>query len=156
MIYKQICRWIPIAIFFILVTLVTLGGIQSDKQPLQIRLTQPIPVKDAETHRRGVEFPSGFDAKTYYSPITEYNLFRPLGWRPKRPVERYRILGTLIPTTDDIPPKALIQTTIGNQTYIVTPGQKLDATTEVIDIQSKQVILSENGTHRTLQLPSAF
>ena len=145
-------RWLPVAILLILVIL---GYTVGTKQPPRIRTVQPGSVKDSEASCSGVEL-RGFDAEAHYSPIIENNLFRPLGWRPNRPTERYRILGTIIPTTAERPPKAIIQTTIGHQTYIVTPGQKLDATTEVIDIQSKRVTLSKDGIHRTLQLPSAF
>ena len=99
---------------------------------------------------------SVFDAEAHYSPIVENNLFRPLGWRRNRPTERYRIVGIIIPTAGGVEPKALIEKAGEHQTYIVTPGQKLNPDTEVIDIQSKQVTLSTNGTHRTLQLPSAF
>lgn len=146
-----IYRGLPIAILFILVIF---GYTEGTKQTSQIQTTQPVPVSHSQ--HSGVELPPGFDAEAYYSPIVEHNLFRPLGWRPKRSIERYRLLGIKIPTTAKTPPKAIIQTTIGHQTYIVTPGQKLDANTEVIDIQPKQVTLSKNGTHRTLQLPSAF
>ena len=144
--------WLLVAILLILVIL---GYTVGTKQRSQRRTVQLDSVKDTEASRSGVGGPV-FDAEAYYSPIVENNLFRPLGWRRNRPVERYRIIGILIPTTADIPPKALIQKTVGHRTYIVTPGQKLDATTEVIDIQSKQVTLSKDGIHRTLQLPSAF
>ena len=146
-------RWIPIVILFILVIF---GYTEGTKQTSQIQPTPTVPpVKDTESQRSDVELPV-FDAKAYYSPIVENNLFRPLGWRPKHPIERYRILGTIIPITAKILPKAIIQTTIGHQTYIVTPGQKLDPDTEVISIRSKQITLSKNGTYHILHLPSAF
>ena len=148
-------RWLPIVILLIIVIF---GYTEGTKQPSQIQSTPTVlPVKDTDLQRRDDERSPVFDAKAYYSPIVENNLFRPLGWRPKRPIERYRILGTIIPTNTKRPPKAIIQTNTGNQrTYIVTPGQNLDATTEVIDIQPKQVTLSKDGTRRTLQLPSPF
>ena len=147
-----LCRWLPIAILLIFVIF---GYTAGTKRPSQIQPTRPGPVKGTASHHRGVDFPI-LDAKAYYLPIVENNLFHLLGWRPKRPIERYRILGTLIPTIDNAPPKAIIQMTVGGQTYIVTPGQELDVNTEVTDIQSKQVTLSKDGTHRTLQLPNAF
>ena len=147
---RVLYRWLLIGIFFMLVIF---GCIEVMKRPLQ-KTPSPPPLA-SQLHDSDVAL-SVFDAKAYYSPIVENNLFRPLGWRPKPSIERYRLLGTIIPTNTNTPPKAIIKTTIGSQTYIVTPGQKLDATTEVIDIQSKQVTLSKDGIHRTLQLPSAF
>ena len=152
---KTLCQWIPITILFILVTL---GFIQSDKQPLQIRSTQPISVKDTESQppyqRVDHTITPVFDAKTYYSIIVENNLFHPLGWTPSRPIDPYRLLATIIPTVGNAPPKAIIQS--GHQTYIVTPDKRLGADTKVVDIRAKQVTLSKNGIHRTLQLPLAF
>ena len=145
-------RWVPTVILFIIVIF---GYTEGTKQTSQIQPTPTVPAKDTGSQRSDVDLPV-FDAKAYYSPIVENNLFRPLGWRPKRPMERYRILGTIIPTTAKILPKAIIQATIGHQTYIVTPGQKLDPDTEVIGIQQKQITLSKNGTYHILHLPSAF
>ena len=39
-----------------------------------------------------------FDSETFYRMIINNNLFRPLGWTPPRPIEPYRLLGTLLPT----------------------------------------------------------
>ena len=143
-------RWLLIAIFFMFVIFGYIGVTKRASQK-----TPPLSSPVLQLHDSDVAL-SVFDAKAYYSPIVENNLFRPLGWRPNRPTERYRILGTIIPTTGGVEPKALIENAGEHQTYIVTPGQKLAPDTEVIDIQSKQVTLSTNGTHRTLQLPSAF
>ncbi len=145
-------RWVPIVILFIIVIF---GYTEGTKQTSQIQPTPTVPGKDTESHRSDVE-PPVFDAKAYYLPIVENNLFRPLGWRQPRLMERYRLLGIKIPTTTKILPTAIIQKTIGHQTYIVAPGQKLDPDTEVIGIQSKQVTLSKNGTYHILHLPSAF
>ena len=152
---SPLCQWIPIAILAILMPF---GETQCAKQPSQTQNTQPVPVKNtkSQTHCKGVEFPPGFDAKAYYPPIIENNLFRPLGWAPRRTIDLYRLLGTIIPTTTNALPKAIIQTTTGHQTYIVSPGEKLDADTEVISIQQKQVTLAKKGVHRTLQLPTPF
>jgi len=134
----------------------TEGTKHNTKQPSQIQSTPTVPpVKDTESHHSDVNLPV-FDAKAYYSPIVENNLFRPLGWRPKRPIEQYRILGIIIPTAAGILPKAIIQQTIGHQTYIVAPGQKLDKDTEVIGIRPKAITLSKNGIYHILHLPSAF
>ena len=154
---KTLCQWIPITIVLILVTL---GFIQSDKQPLQIRPTQQKSVKDTESEppdrRVDRTITPVFDAEAYYSIIIENNLFRPLGWAPRRPIAPYRLLGIVIPTTTTAPPKAIIQKTNGDRTYIVSPGEQLDADTEVTDIQPKAVTLSKKGTVSTLHLPTLF
>ena len=54
-----------------------------------------------------------FDSASYYQPIIKYNLFRPLGWTPPRPVEPYRLIGTILPRAANSPPTAIIQTTAG-------------------------------------------
>lgn len=65
-----------------------------------------------------------FDAAAYYRPILEYNLFRPLGWTPPRPIEPYRLFGTILARDGHTPPKAIIQRTTTNTTHIVTLGKK--------------------------------
>lgn len=89
---------------------------------------------------------------SFYRIIINNNLFRPLGWRPPRPREPYRLLGTILPKNADASPNAIIQTTAGNKTYIVSTGDKLDTDTTIIDIQAKQVILEKVGHQRTLKL----
>ena len=93
-----------------------------------------------------------FDSESYYRTIIDNNLFRPLGWTLPRPKEPYRLLGTILPPDAGTPPQAILQTTVGNTTRIVTIGEKLDTDTEVVDIQSKQVTLSTKGQQRTLKL----
>lgn len=93
-----------------------------------------------------------FDSESFYRTIIDNNLFRPLGWSPPRPKEPYRLLGTVLPTDDRTPPTAILQTTAGNQTYIVMTGETLDASTEVVEIKPKQVVLSTEGQRRTLRL----
>ena len=97
-----------------------------------------------------------FDAEAFKRTIVENNLFRPLGWTPPRPIEPYRLIGTIVPRRANTPRKAIIQTTAGNTTYIVSTGESLDADTEVVSIESKQVVLSTKGQQRTLKLPSGF
>ena len=97
-----------------------------------------------------------FDAEAFKRTIIENNLFRPLGWTPPRPIEPYRLIGTILPRSENTPRKAIIQSTAGNTTYIVFSGERLDADTEVVSIASKQVVLSTNGQQRTLKLPSGF
>ena len=97
-----------------------------------------------------------FDIEAFKRTIIENNLFRPLGWTPPRPKEPYRLLGTLLPRDDRTPPTAILQTTAGNQTYIVTTGDQIDASTEVVSIEGKQVRLLTEGQQRTLRLRSSF
>ena len=98
---------------------------QNDKQitflPRSFRKTlapQQKPLKD-------------FQASDFYRTIIDNNLFRPLGWRPQRPRDPYRLTGTLIPTDGNTPPKAFLLATATNTTHIVTLGDKLDADTTV-------------------------
>ena len=96
-----------------------------------------------------------FDSASYYRPIIKYNLFRPLGWTPPVPREPYRLIGTILPRAANTPLQAIIQSTAGNKTYIVTLGNKLDAETEIVEIQPKQVTLSSKGRQRLLFLNAA-
>ena len=100
--------------------------------------------------------PAVFDSDTFYCTIIDNNLFRPLGWTPPRPIEPYRLLGTILPHDAHTPPKAILQTTAGNQTYIVTTGEQIDASTEVVSIDGKAVVLSTEGQQRTLRLAIGF
>ncbi len=98
-----------------------------------------------------------FQDSDFYRTIIDNNLFRPLGWTPPRPKEPYRLLGTLIPKDGKSPPNAIIQTTAGNKTYIVSTGDKLDKDTTLTDIQAKQVTLEKAGQQRTLKFnPSVW
>ena len=102
------------------------------------------PIEDVEVKH--------FQNSDFYRTIIDNNLFRPLGWTPQRPQEPYRLLGTIIPTDARIPPKAIIQNTVGNQTHIVTIGDTLDTATHVTNIQPKRVIVEKAGQQRTLTL----
>lgn len=97
-----------------------------------------------------------FDAEAFKRTIISNNLFRPLGWTPPRPTEPYSVLGTILPRSANTPPKAIIQTTAGNKTYIVTLGEKIDDATEVVLIERKQVTLSTDGQRRTLKLTTHY
>ncbi|MYA70057.1 hypothetical protein F4009_09475 [Candidatus Poribacteria bacterium] len=99
---------------------------------------------------------SDFQDTDFYRTIIDNNLFRPLGWTPPRPQEPYRLLGTIIPIDAKLPPKAIIQNTVRNQTYIVTIGDTLDTDTFVTDIQTKHVTVKKNGQQRQLTLKSRF
>ncbi len=93
-----------------------------------------------------------FDSEAFYQTIISNNLFRPLGWRPPRPIEPYRLIGTILPIDANTPPQAIIQSTAGNRTHIVSLGEKIDASTEVVGIEAKQVTLSIGGQERLLSL----
>ena len=107
------------------------------------------------SHPRRVDFtpPAVFETETFYRTIIDNDLFRPLGWTPPRPKEPYRLLGTLrFPIDANTPPKAILQSTAGDRLLIVSPGETLDASTEVVEIQSKQATLSTDEQRRTLKL----
>ena len=126
-------------------------------RPATFRETQSVKGRELPAERRVYRTPqSVFDSEAFYRTIINNNLFRPLGWTPPRPIEPYRLLGTKLASDETTPPQAILQSTTGHQTYIVTLGSNLDADTEVVDIQSKQVTLSTQGQHRTLMLPSGF
>ena len=135
-----------------------------------VSLDTPNPAVETETvkttpsprHQR-IHFqpsvPPSFHPSTpasFYRTIINNNLFRPLGWTPPRPIEPYRLIGTKLASDETTPPQAILQSTTGHQTYIVTLGSNLDADPQVVDIQSKQVTLSTQGQHRTLMLPIGF
>lgn len=115
-------------------------------------------VSEAPARPRRVRKPKPvvFDAEAFKRTIIDNNLFRPLGWTPPRPIEPYRLIGTLLPRSGTTPPRAILQSTAGEKTYIVSTGEKIDADTEVVLIESKQVTLSTNGQQRTLRLQIGF
>jgi hypothetical protein len=128
-----------------------------------LAVNQETPTSEPDTHSetpvpQDTEHPTPavFETETFYQTIIENNLFRSLGWTPPRPTEPYRLIGTILPTDDRTRPKAILQTTAGNQTYIVTTGGKIDASTEVVSIKPKQVTLSTDGQQRTLRLVIGF
>ena len=96
-----------------------------------------------------------FQSSGFYRMIIDNNIFRPLGWRPPRKREPYRLLGTLLPTTANTPKQAILQVNTSKQTHIVKIGDKLDADTTVIDIHPKAVQLEKDGHPRTLKLNTA-
>jgi len=118
---------------------------------------EPVKERTSPSHRRDQQTPPPvFDTETYYRTIIDNNLFRPLGWTPPRPVEPYRLLGTILPTDEKIPPQAIIQvSTAGNKTHIVSIGDTLDADTKIVDIQPKQVVLDRTGQQTTLKLDTS-
>ena len=118
-----------------------------------------VPSAAAKGNRYGKVTPRPGDngsSDAFLCTIIDNNLFRPLGWRPSRPSEPYRLIGTILPRDENTSPRAILQTTAGNKTYNVTIGENLDPHTEVVDIQPKQVTLSTDGKQRTLKLPIRF
>ncbi|MXV74823.1 hypothetical protein F4Z99_11155 [Candidatus Poribacteria bacterium] len=91
----------------------------------------------------------------FYRTIIDNNLFRPLGWTPPRPIEPYRLLGTILPTDEKTPRQAIILATAANKTHIVGISERLSAETKVVDIQSKQVTLDSAGQRRVLRLDTS-
>lgn len=93
-----------------------------------------------------------FQTSKFYRVIIDNNLFRPLGWRPPRPREPYRLLGTILPTDANTPKQAIFERMAVRRTYTVSLGETLDTDTTVVDIQPKQVTLEKGGVRRTLHL----
>ncbi|MYA72547.1 hypothetical protein F4009_00105 [Candidatus Poribacteria bacterium] len=109
--------------------------------PVGLRDPEPVKERTAETKPRRVhQTPSAvFEvSETYYRTIIDNNLFRPLGWTPPRPIEPYRLLGTKLATDANTPPQVILQSTAGQTTYIVSIGEKIDASTEVVSIESNR------------------
>ena len=98
---------------------------------------------------------SDFQSSAFYRTIVDNNLFRPLGWTPARPIEPYRLIGTLLPKDANAVPQAILQATAGNKTYTVALGDTLGDDTTITDIQPKHVTLSIAGKPRTLHLTLA-
>ena len=154
---------ISVLIFFVFIVGVSVlffGRVSVQESAIAVLSPSPPPRRVVETSRfvtEGFE-PSlePFQQTDFYRVIIDNNLFRPLGWTPSRPTEPYRLIGTVLPRSTNTPPKAILETTAGKKTYIVTTGEKIDASTEVVSIQGKQVILSTDGQPRTLHLPSGF
>lgn len=96
------------------------------------------------------------DPNNFYRIIIENNLFRPLGWRPKKAIFPYQLIGTIIYTSGKQEATAIIQeTTAEKKTYVLTIDETLGDMT-VIDIQNKQVTLDKTGKKITLNLTLQF
>lgn len=110
-----------------------------------------VPLESVSTRRQSSPV-IDFDSDAYYRPIIEYNLFRPLGWTPPRPIEPYRLVGTVFPRDTETPPQAIIEATGGGVSRIVSVGDALDSATTVAAIESKSVVLESSGVSRTLTI----
>ena len=156
--------WIAGALL-LLVTLVVVAYFPAPSPPI----SDPSPVKEIPPNalsrlrdqpRSPVRSFQSSDLPPYpsdfYRTIIDNNLFRPLGWTPPRPVEPYLLLGTILPRDGHTPPQAILQATATNKTHIVTIGDKLDADTQVVEIQAKQIRLEAAGQQKTLHLKRVF
>lgn len=149
--FNKRARYLCIAGAFVLLLIVVVVRVLSPSPSPP----EPVRVETETQPRRVQQSPPVFDTEAYYRTIIDNNLFRPLGWRPPRPIEPYRLIGTILPRSANTPPKAIIQTTAGQKTYIVSIGEQIDALTEVVSIEGKQVTLQTNGEQRTLRLNTA-
>lgn len=123
-------------------------------KPVRVNTQKSKPTKRAIGYLQIPASPSqtdDFQDSDFYRTIIDNNLFRPLGWRPPRPREPYRLIGTIIPTDGITDARAILQTTRGNTIHTVRQGDTLDVDTTVIDIQSKQITLEKAGQQRTLK-----
>lgn len=104
------------------------------------------------THRPSADTAPDFQNAEFYRTIRDNNIFRPLGWTPTVPREPYRWIGTILPRRANTPPQAVSQTTDGQTTHIVSPGENRDSHTEGVSIESKQGVLETDGKQPTLRL----
>ena len=121
--------------------------------PIHPRTQPPTPKSPAP--RFSLTTPE-FDVETFKHTIIDNNIFRPLGWTPPRPVEPYRLIGTLLPRDANRPAEAVIESTSGKLISIVSVGEPLDTETKVVSIESKSVVLESGGVRRTLRLSPVF
>jgi len=121
-------------------------GVCRPNTPPQTRI---IVTETAPPLRR--QMPQKAPVKDFYRVIIDNNLFRPLGWTPPRQSFPYRLIGTLIATDGDTPPKAFLQTTNGQKTHAVELGSTLGGW-KVQAIAKKQVTLEKDGQPTTLRL----
>ena len=79
---------------------------------------------------------------SYYQSIIDYNLFRPLGWRPPDTSPKYELIATKILSKGSS--KALIKETRSNQTYYVGIGDQIQGA-KVENIGDNQASLNSGG-----------
>merc|ERR1712138_356717 len=80
--------------------------------------------------------------QSYYQVISDYSLFRPLGWKQPDTSPKYQLIATKIPTQGV--PKALIKESRSNKTYYVSVGEKIEDA-KVEKIEANQVSLDSGG-----------
>ena len=89
--------------------------------------------------------------QAFYRVITDFNLFRPLGWRPPDKSPKYELMATKVPA--DGPAKALIRESRSNPTYYVSVGDQLESA-EIEKIGVNKVSLKLDGKTISLSSPS--
>ena len=80
--------------------------------------------------------------QSYYQVISDYSLFRPLGWKQPDTSPKYQLIATKIPAQGV--PKALIKESRSNKTYYVSVGEKIEDA-KVEKIEANQVSLDSGG-----------
>ena len=115
---------------------------QAAKEALN-RTTQRRPVPSEQLVYEA--YPTGDDADLdFYETIIRYNIFQPLGWRPRPTAPQYELIGTLV-AADSANTQAFILDRSANRTHTVQVGDKIDDDVLVEDIQEKRVILRKEG-----------
>lgn len=137
----------------LILILLTQTAAQPNSKEIRALQDQQTVVRSRSTQTRKLETSKKFQKSDFYQTIIDNNLFRPLGWRPPRPREPYRLIGTILPTDGE--PQAIFQTTVGKKLHIVSTGEKLDADTTLTAVEQLQVTLSTKGKHRTLRLSTS-
>ncbi len=84
----------------------------------------------------------------FYQVIIDNNLFRPLGWVPRKVEPEYSLIGTVIDESNAIA-QAIILEKRSNRYSVLSVGESLGDVT-VKDIQSKTVILDKAGKQMRL------
>ena len=87
--------------------------------------------------------------QAFYKVIVDYNLFRPLGWRPPDTRPKYQLMASKIPAQG--PAKAMIKESYPDQIYYLSVGDQLQLT-KAEKIEANQVSLNLEGKLTTLKL----
>ena len=151
--------WIAGAFIFLTILFVVRFLAPSPPTPEPVKATPTSARRQGSSSRPISHFQSSnlpVSQSDFCRTIIDNDLFRPLGWTPSRPVESYRLLGTILSRDGHTPPQAILQATATNKMHIVSIGDKLDVDTQVIDIQSKQVLLETVRQQETLHLKRVF
>ena len=88
--------------------------------------------------------------QAFYRVITDFNLFRPLGWRPPDKSPKYELMATKVPANGLA--KALIRERRSNRTYYVSVGDQLESA-EIEKIAVNKVSLKLDGKIISLSSP---
>ena len=88
--------------------------------------------------------------QAFYRVVTDFNLFRPLGWQSPDNSPKYELIATKIPA--DGQAKALIRESRSDRTYYVSMGDQLESA-KVTKISTDQVYLKISQENVTLTRP---